>query len=89
MRRIQSLPVPGLYHIHDSKTKNTFYWKTTLLIMRQFHRHYLELRGSSRNKIFKMHAIIISIRLYAKRVIQMAPGAYLEKKKRLCLDDVS
>lgn len=36
-----------------------------------------------------MHAIIISIRLYAKRVIQMAPGAYLEKKKRLCLYDVN
>lgn len=32
-----------LHHIHESKTKNTFSWKTTLLITGQLHRHYLGL----------------------------------------------
>lgn len=47
MRIQKSLLIPRLHYIHDSKTKNTFYWKTTLLITRQFHRHYLGVGGSS------------------------------------------
>lgn len=71
-----------LHHIHESRTKNTFNWKTTLLITRQFHRHYVELGGSSRKKIKKkMHAIIISIRSCAKRLIPIAPSGYLEKEQ--------
>lgn len=52
------------------------------MITRQFHRHYVELGGSSRKKIKKkMHAIIMSIRSCAKRLIPIAPSGYLEKEQ--------
>lgn len=78
MRIQKSLLIPRLHYIHDSKTKNTFYWKTTLLTTRQFHRHYLGVGGSSGKMILKMHAIIISVMLGAKRLIQIAPSGDLE-----------
>ena len=75
MRRIYSLLTPS--RRVKLKKKNTFYWETMLLITMQFHRHYLGLRGSSRKKIKKIHAIIISVRLCAK----MASSGYLEKEE--------
>lgn len=70
-----------LRHIHDSKAKNTFYWKTTLLITRQFHRHYVELGGSSRKKIKKKCIQYNLNKVMCKRLIPIAPSGYLGKEE--------
>ena len=78
MRRIYSLLTPSRrVKLKKKKRKKTFYWEAMLLITMQFHRHYLGLRGSSRKKIKKKHAVIISIRLCAK----VASSGYLEKEE--------